>query len=311
MADADQTASPLPVCPVCEANSWSAPGHGTRLRRCGECGTILNDRSATREQEEDLYRQASSGVATDASGVAEAQWRWLMDLLPPRRGGSQTRPQPGESGTPALAVLDIGCGYGAFLIAAREAGCRVAGVEIDPAAVAAAREAGLQITEGSLFDSGLPAGPWDVITFWDVLDHLEDPREALRLATDALAPGGLLLARGRNAKMHASVKAWYARLRPLAAAMRLPDLSTVHRWGFAPGGWVRLLQSAGLEEVRLQPGMPTPGDRYGTLGPQEFGFGLKALLRGIGTGVHLGSGKLVYPFPTALVSGRRPATDEG
>jgi len=151
-------------------------------------------------------------------------------------------------------VLDIGCGMGAFLKEARGGGARVAGIEIDPRAAEACATAGLSVTSGSIFETTLPEGPWDLVTFWDVLDQLEDPPEALRLAARGLAPGGLLLARGRNALLHAPAKKAARRLARWAPA--LPDPAVVHRWGLRPAGWLAMLRRIGLAEACLHPGLP-------------------------------------------------------
>lgn len=141
-----------PSCPVCAANAWGPPLGRTRLRRCRGCGTILNARSATRTEEEGRYRGGSAALSPNDLSVGGAQWRWVRRAV----FGPQL---PGPA-----AVLDVGCGCGAFLRAASEAGARVAGLELDPRAVDVCRRDGLQVMHGSPFDAALPTGPWDLIT---------------------------------------------------------------------------------------------------------------------------------------------------
>ena len=90
-------------------------------------------------------------------------------------------------------LLDVGCYAGTFLGLAREAGYRVTGVELSrwATAVAHARLGG-DVVRGGVPD--LPFGParFDVVTCWDVLEHLEAPREALAAIHRVLRPGGLL-----------------------------------------------------------------------------------------------------------------------
>lgn len=94
-------------------------------------------------------------------------------------------------------VLEVGCasGYvGSILI--RDKGCRVTGVEVEPAAAAEARQNGLTVFEGSLeepafFDS-IP-GPFDVIIAADVLEHLREPGRVLERFKASLVPGGVVL----------------------------------------------------------------------------------------------------------------------
>jgi SAM-dependent methyltransferase len=206
------------------------------------------------------------------------RWRWAGPLAASGRAG-----QP-------PAALDIGCGEGAFLRAARAAGCRTAGIEINPAAAEACRRQGLKITCGSVFEVAVPPGPWDLITFWDVLDQLERPREALHLAARYLAAGGLLIVRGRNARLHAPVKMAVLRLRRLAPALPVHDPAVVHRWGLAPDGYVTLLRAAGLADIRLHPDLSR-----------------RRPVRGMAEALHRLSLRRLYPFSSVLISGRKPA----
>jgi 2-polyprenyl-3-methyl-5-hydroxy-6-metoxy-1,4-benzoquinol methylase len=295
--DEISSAASLPACPVCGGECWSTKWPRTRLRACRHCGTILNDRAVSREDEESRYQTYSRIPQGDEDRVAVAQWEWIVKSI--------------LSGTPKTRkVLDIGCGQGEFLSAARQAGATVMGLELDLAAVRACRQKGLTVVEGSLFDAEVPPGPWDVITFWDVLDHLEHPAEALRMATRELAPDGYVLVRGRNGSLHARFKTGYAYCRPVMERLRLPDVSAVHRWGLKPAGYVALMRQAGLGHVRRYPGIPTPGDRYATFSSVRLASALKGSIRVTGSLLHRASMGRLYPFPSVLVSARR-ASDNG
>ncbi len=103
-----------------------------------------------------------------------------LKLLPP--------PSPGER------LLDVGCGPGAGLSAARALGWDAFGLDPSAAAVAAASARfGDRVRLGSLSDRLFPPRSFGVITLFDVVEHLYDPR---RLAEDLdahLSPGGRLL----------------------------------------------------------------------------------------------------------------------
>lgn len=89
-------------------------------------------------------------------------------------------------------LLDVGAGNGDFLLRARAAGWEVVGVEPDPAAVAAARRAGLDVREGGIHAVTDEAGRFDVITMHHVIEHVHDPRQTLRDAFALLRSGGRL-----------------------------------------------------------------------------------------------------------------------
>jgi GT2 family glycosyltransferase/SAM-dependent methyltransferase len=96
-------------------------------------------------------------------------------------------------------VLDLGCGEG-FGPALLAAGAReVVGIDIDPQTVehAAAQysRGNLQFAIGSMIDPGLLPGapPFDVITCFEALEHVEEQDTLLAVVRRLLAPGGLFL----------------------------------------------------------------------------------------------------------------------
>jgi SAM-dependent methyltransferase len=95
-----------------------------------------------------------------------------------------------KSGT----LLDIGCGTGNFLKAARDAGYKVTGTELDRNAVRFAKERlslenvlPLTVSE---FVTEHPEQKFDVVTFFEVLEHQAAPLEFLRSVEKCLKPGG-------------------------------------------------------------------------------------------------------------------------
>ncbi len=91
-------------------------------------------------------------------------------------------------------VLDIGCAGGAFLVAAREMGFAVTGIE--PARWMAAygrKNYQLDIRDGILETGAFEPHSFDVITLWDVIEHLPQPLDTLQIVRSLLKPGGVLL----------------------------------------------------------------------------------------------------------------------
>jgi cyclopropane fatty-acyl-phospholipid synthase-like methyltransferase len=94
------------------------------------------------------------------------------------------------------AVLDLGCGHGALMHVAREAGYTdLLGIDNSPAQVAAAKRLGIQgVHQGDLFEAirTLPAASRDVIVAFDVIEHFT--KDELIDVTDevlrVLKPGG-------------------------------------------------------------------------------------------------------------------------
>jgi SAM-dependent methyltransferase len=92
-------------------------------------------------------------------------------------------------------LLDVGCAMGDFLALARNEGFEVTGVEVaSSAADYVRRELGIEVHNCDLSTAGLPASSFDIITLWDVIEHLSDPHPTVREAFRLLRPGGVLLA---------------------------------------------------------------------------------------------------------------------
>ena len=93
-------------------------------------------------------------------------------------------------------LLALGCGVGNFLAAARDAGFDVTGIELNHNAVRFAHEYyGLRCVfaiRPEQFRATHTSEKFDVVTFFEVLEHQEDPRGFLDVAKDCLAEGGYL-----------------------------------------------------------------------------------------------------------------------
>ena len=91
-------------------------------------------------------------------------------------------------------LLDVGCATGDFLQSFKTmTDWKVEGLEIVPEAAAVARAKGLDIIEAELETADLEADNYDVITLWDVLEHVANPARNLQICYDLLKPGGILV----------------------------------------------------------------------------------------------------------------------
>lgn len=90
-------------------------------------------------------------------------------------------------------LLDVGCATGVFLDLMSRRGWEVHGVDVSAYAAAAARERGISILGRRLEDLEGKGPCFDAITLWDVIEHLEDPLDALARCFTLLRPGGRLV----------------------------------------------------------------------------------------------------------------------
>lgn len=112
-------------------------------------------------------------------------------------------PVLGEWGVRAAGarLLEVGGGDGGCGAGFAKRGARVVMVELEARLAAIAEQAnqavGLDIAvhQGDVYDENAAfyaAGPFDIVLFRDVMEHLHDPVRALQLAASHLAPGGVL-----------------------------------------------------------------------------------------------------------------------
>jgi SAM-dependent methyltransferase len=188
MAPPERVAGPVAcrVCRATDAEPWLEK-RDYLMYRCRACGNAFLPDAAVPQDLESLYTASyfDGGEATGyPSYVADGplserslarRLRWLARLAPPG------------------PLLDVGAAYGFGLRAARTLGMDAMGVEISPdAADAARRHAGVPVVVGDFLSVDLP-DRFAIVTMFDVLEHMRDPRACVARARELLAPGGVLV----------------------------------------------------------------------------------------------------------------------
>lgn len=170
-------------CVACGASAW-APRFtkgGWDFARCRRCGLtsllpVPTETELARHHEASYRdgRYATFAAADDARRAVAAQRFALV-----------------RAHAPDGPWLDVGCSTGALLACVAAAGIPAEGVEVSPAAVAAARARGLTVHETSI-EAFTPRERYAVVTAFDVVEHLPDPARFLASAATWLRPDGVL-----------------------------------------------------------------------------------------------------------------------
>jgi len=161
--------------------------------RCPSCGLIYPSIRPKRNYIENLYTSGRFAKAHKELYLPSAEYRMktifrerVKELIMPR--------------VPKGRLLDIGCSSGHFLKVAHAHGFDVHGMELNPEMVRfATEELGLpNIKADVLTENTYPENYFDVITVWDVLEHVPDPGEILVQAFRTLKPGGWIFGYTEN-----------------------------------------------------------------------------------------------------------------
>jgi 2-polyprenyl-3-methyl-5-hydroxy-6-metoxy-1,4-benzoquinol methylase len=159
-----------------------APLPGGRLYACPACFLSFRWPLPSREALDALYQQAHPDhwqYAPEQRPDWQITWDWMHAHL---RGGS---------------VLDVGCFDGAFLDALGPEWTRY-GVELNEAALRRAEQRAIRIVARDVDDLASLAQQFDVVTAFNVIEHVADCRLLLRRMADRVRPGGVVAVASGN-----------------------------------------------------------------------------------------------------------------
>jgi 2-polyprenyl-3-methyl-5-hydroxy-6-metoxy-1,4-benzoquinol methylase len=228
------------ACPLCESTSHlqhRATDSERRIVVCRHC-----DLAFVNPQPDDAYLDAIYArdyYEDNGAGTGYQDYAGLSGLLTQiaRKNIAtiaELHPRGGR-------LLDVGCATGEFLAVAGDAGWQAEGVELAPDGRQTCQDKGLTVVGERLTD--LPANEqYDVITYWDVLEHVTNPMLELGEAHRRLASGGLFATTMPN----------YGSLRSLVQRGRWWGFYTSreHLFFFTPRSLAAALEKAGFRVIR-------------------------------------------------------------
>ena len=227
----------ISTCPICgdAVNRTVAKLDSHPLYRCGVCAhfwiRLLDERQLA-----EMYGHSYSGFQTDHRFGQMARTLFVREF--------------GNRISPPARVLDVGCGNGQFLEIATGLGHQAYGLDASASAVEMCLQAGLQAYTEDFLEHW-PAEKPNIVTFWDVLEHVANPVQFLKHARELTAPHGFVLA-----KVPLSTRRSVA-----ASALSAPIARSVlmvpsHVQFFSPRSLKRGLQRAGFRTPDVRPHEP-------------------------------------------------------
>ncbi len=239
-------------CPGCGDDS-ARPAfekNGFNLVRCGVCDSLYVDPAPADEAMEAFYRSSPS---------ADYWANVFFPAVADARRGTIYRPRAervvglaADHGLGLRTVMDVGAGAGLFLqeINALLSDAELGAVEPNPAHAAALANRGFGVFEGyangAAADSAW-AGKADMVTCFEVLEHVSNPAGLLESLAALVRPGGMIVLSGLNGSGF-DIRTLGEQSKPVSPPHHLTFLS--------PMGAARLLERAGLENL----GITTPGE---------------------------------------------------
>ena len=186
---------------VLTSSCWCGSGRlapfSAHYLRCLDCETLclasMPDPGSllVKDDENDIYGSQYWDRVAEKYGFPKLEERarrdlsercayWLRSLL-------RRKLPPGR-------VLEVGCGHGGFVALMRAAGFDATGLELSPAAAEKARRRfDIPVLAGPVEEQAIEAGSLDAVVMMDVLEHLQQPLEAVRRCQSFLKPDGILL----------------------------------------------------------------------------------------------------------------------
>ena len=204
--------------------------HGD-IAQCRKCGMIYNNPQPDPDTLLRIYKEVEDPLYLEETEARERTFKHSLDQL------HRFIQPPGK-------LLDIGCYTGVFMKTAAARGWQVEGVELSSWAANIARKSGVgTIYEAPVQQLSLPGESFDVITLWDVIEHLTHPQDMLKKVNDLLKPGGIA---AFSTHMTDS---------PAVRLMgkRYPFFMEMHVVHFSRVTAARMLKNQGFELLKIRP----------------------------------------------------------
>ena len=130
------------------------------------------------EELDDFYRAYAYDEEGYLSPLTVKSYQALLDEFEPYRKTNR--------------ILDVGCGRGWFLMEAKKRGWEVFGSEYSKRAVELCEQDGITMHQGALSKDSFEAGSFDVVTSFEVIEHINNPKDDMACINQYLRPKGLL-----------------------------------------------------------------------------------------------------------------------
>lgn len=171
------TTKHLTSCVLCESNNIKAlKGYElATLTRCKDCGMVFSSENPTLSELEEYYK--GYGRNDYLSPITIKRYHEILDKFEKVRKTNR--------------LLDVGCGIGYFLDVAKERGWEVFGTEFTDKAIEICESKGITMHKGPLNPQNYAPESFDVITSFEVIEHINTPNSEVKNISTLLRKDGL------------------------------------------------------------------------------------------------------------------------
>ena len=167
-----------------DAFSCTNPGYGhhAQIVECNNCGHVYANPRWSGNDILEAYTAVTDDTYVEERAGRELTFQKHLRSMEKRLGEANGR-----------SLLDVGAYIGVFVETAAAAGWQACGVEPSEWAAKMAQQQGLQVIHGTQDAPELAGKQFDVVTMWDVIEHVADPSAEIAKAFNLLEPGGWLV----------------------------------------------------------------------------------------------------------------------
>lgn len=159
--------------------------------KCNSCGLFYLNPRPTAESIVSLYKEVyAQNDVTIFSLMKFNRWKAIVKMIWYKISGQYFNEIINEA---KGRVLDIGCGYGHYLLALKQKGIEVYGLEVNPNCVEVCNQIGLNVFCGTLEEANFHSEFFDVVILSQALEHTTSPKAILTEIYRILKPGGKVL----------------------------------------------------------------------------------------------------------------------
>jgi 2-polyprenyl-3-methyl-5-hydroxy-6-metoxy-1,4-benzoquinol methylase len=167
-------------CPICQNLDLKfLEGYEKNfLIKCKKCSFVFDQRIPSSHELDEYYSNYAYNNLKQVSPQTINSFNKLLDFFEKNKGSGN--------------ILDLGCGQGDFLVEAKKRNWNIYGAEFSRSATELCEKRGIKMHQGELSKDMFEGIKFDVITSFEVIEHLNNPNEFMSVVYEKLHSKGIV-----------------------------------------------------------------------------------------------------------------------